>query len=312
MWTASPVFRLKTPSDLQDRELISAGLSLVQSIVKEFPDETGGLAHLARLRTGGRFMDEWRATAELVGTDWKTVALANISYDCAIIAIGCSTMALATPAGPVLARNLDWWPEEPLARASLGMWTDKLFAATWPGFSGVVTGMSKRGFAVALNAIELPEKALPLGYPVLLMLRRVLEDAENFEEAVQLLSKTRLLASCLLTVVGTENSERVCIERSPTRAALRRPRGDEPLITTNDFRLLEETKTSSSAEIYETTCARFDALTLLAGHLDGYSDEHLLEALTDQDVVQGITVQHTILRPSTLEAGVWVPSRHLR
>ncbi|MFT5683183.1 MAG: hypothetical protein ACI8RZ_004112 [Myxococcota bacterium] len=309
MWTASPTLTLDDPTAIIDPALIASGRTLLDAMLAAFPAGSQALADAARLRTGGRFMDEWRSAAELLGIGWRSIALANITYDTAIITLGCSTAAIATESGPILARNLDWWPENELARASVGVRVGHWFAATWPGFSGVVTGMSDRGFAVALNAVELHEKSLPTGYPVLLMLRRVLEDALDFDHAVTLLTETRLLASCLLTVVGVRNTQRVVIERGPTEAALRRPDGDAPLIATNDYRLLYAPTTSDAAPIYQTTCARFDAMTVLAGALEDPTDAELLAVLTDEDVFQGITVQHTILRPSTGQAGVWVPSR---
>lgn len=309
MWTASPILTLDDPTDITDPALIDAGRDLLTAMLAAFPAGSQALADAARLRTKGRFMAEWRSAAARLGVPWRSIALASITYDTAIITLGCSTAAIATSSGPILARNLDWWPEHELARASVAVRCGHWLAATWPGFSGVVTGMSDRGFAVALNAVELHEPATLTGYPVLLMLRRTLEDARDFEHAVTMLTETKLLSSCLLTVVGRRNEQRVVIERGPTKAAHRRPDGDDALIATNDYRLLYAPTTSDAAPIYQTTCARFDALTVLAGALRDPTDEALLEALTDEDVLQGITVQHTILRPATGQAGVWTPSR---
>lgn len=304
------------PSLLDDPDLISAAKTLLNQILDEFPSPARALADVVRLRTRNRFTAEWRAAASRIGVDWRGVALANVSYDLAIMTIGCSTMALATAEGPVLARNLDWWPERPLARAAVGMWCQQgaWFSAGWPGFSGIVTGMSRRGFALALNAVTGPESHSMKGYPVLLHLRRVLEDAADFDAALRALEQTTLAACALITLVGRDNHERAIIERSPRRAAIRRPQADEPLIVTNDYRMLFETRTRDDAEIYQTTCARFDALTVLSGELDPSApveDERLLDMLTDRDVIQGITVQHTILRPVQQVGRVFVPAHWL-
>src|SRR6185436_13361526 len=106
--------------------------------------------------------------------------------------------------------------------------------AGWPGAAGVVTGMSARGFAVVLNAVIGPEGHSRLGYPVLLHLRRVLEDAPDFDTARRWLCDQRLTVSALFTLVGRENDQRVVIERTPTRHAERWSCGNQPLITTND------------------------------------------------------------------------------
>ena len=112
--------------------------------------------------------------------------LANISYDLVLAYFGCSTVALPTPSGPVVARNMDWWPEDILAQCSylIRCFRGSTFHfanAGWPGAIGVVTGLSARGFAVVLNAVLSPEGICKTGYPVLLHLRRVLEDAPSFE-----------------------------------------------------------------------------------------------------------------------------------
>ena len=68
---------------------------------------------------------------------------------------------------------MDWWPEDLLAQASYLVCyhrngVTQFVNAGWPGAVGVVTGMSHRGFAVALNAVSCPEPLAKTGYPVLL------------------------------------------------------------------------------------------------------------------------------------------------
>src|SRR5262249_37922713 len=144
----------------------------------------------------------------------RDVVLANISYDLVLSAFGCSTVALPTPSGPVVARNMDWWPEDLLAQASYLVRYHRngvlqYANAGWPGAIGVGTGLSGRGFALVLNAVSGTEGVRKTGYPVLLHLRRVLEDARDFDEALRLLTEQRLAAPALLTLVGRENEQRV-------------------------------------------------------------------------------------------------------
>ena len=153
---------------------------------------------------------------------------------------------------------MDWWPEDVLARASCVVRFERqgemqFCTAGWPGAVGVVTGLSARGFAVALNAVMGPERFSRIGYPVLLHLRRVVEDARDFADALRMLARQRLIAPALFTLVGTANDERVVIERSPRRHALRWAEGDAPLVATNDYRTLFRPTTSSVNILYETT-----------------------------------------------------------
>lgn len=283
-----------------------AGNDLLTAVLVDIPAIVAPAADWARLRTNGRFHGEMARVAEHSGRSWREVMLASISYDLLMLTFGCSTMALATPEGPVLARNLDWWPERELMQASECLESEHSIRATWPGFSGAVTGLSRRGFALAINAVGSAERNRVFGYPVLLWLRHVLDTATDFADAVRMLSEQRLAAPALLTVVGLDNSERVVIERSPNRAQLRYPDGDAPLVTTNDYRLMD-VPMMGAHPLVDTSCGRFNALTRQARGLQSHGDDELLACLTHPNVFQSITVQHVIARPSRGELRAWTP-----
>jgi hypothetical protein len=319
-WVERPTLDIDLGKPVEDRyakiprEAIAAGARLLSAVTESIPPKARWLANLVRLRTLNRFHGEIVSMARQVHADWRDVVLANISYDLLLATFGCSTVALATPRGPVVARNMDWWPEDILAQASYLVKSSRqgvmqYVNAGWPGASGVVTGLSSRGFGVVLNAVIGPE-----GYSVLLHLRRVLEDAADFDSALRLLSEQRLITSALITLVGSDNRQRVVIERTPTRAAQRWPQGDEPLIATNDYRLLFQPKTHSGPEIYQTTCSRYEALCAFFATQRPdreVEDAELLYVLSDPNVIQGITAQHIILRPRGGEIRLFVPRRLL-
>lgn len=293
------------------------GRELLAAIMAEIPPVARVLADAARIRTANRFHAEARELARTIGENWRAVMLANVSYDLALATYACSTMALATPDGPIVARNMDWWPEDVLARTSYLIRAHSggrlAFAnAGWPGAIGIVTGMSARGFAVVLNAVSSHEGFNRTGYPVLLHIRRVIEDAAGFDEAVRMLSEPRLAMSCLLTVVGVENHQRVVIERTPRHAALRRAEGDRPLFATNHYRAYEPEIAEDSSDPAAATCPRYQALLARFRDADEpaeHGDEQLLSILTDPAVIQEITAQHVIIRPRSREIGLFVPAR---
>ncbi len=294
---------------------LAAGQKLLAAVMAEIPQQAMKVATLARWRTANRFHKEVKALANRVGADWRHVMLANISYDLMLAMIGCSTVALATKDGPVLARNMDWFPERLLAQGTYILQFKRkgqleFASASWPGTIGVVTGLSSNGFAFALNAVSGPDRPDRLGYPVLLHLRRVIEPARDFDHAVDMLAHQRFTVGALLTVVGTENHQRVVVERSARKHALRRPVGDEPLVTTNDYRKLYEAGTHTKHEFYESTCGRYDALCrFLADHQSDQNveDDALLYMLSDESVKQGITAQHVIVRPRQQTMRLFVP-----
>lgn len=302
-----------------DPKAVAGAKELLGEISAELPHGARFLADMIRARTLNRFHAEITALADMAEADWRLLMLANASYSLRLASLGCSTVAIATASGPVLARNMDWYPEDVLARTSYLLRTEvdgrlQFANAGWPGAVGVVTGLSGRGFAVALNAVLSPEGVDRTGYPVLLHIRRVIEDADGFDEAVEQLSEQHIVVGALLTVVGTENDQRVVIERSPRRFAHRRAEGNEPLFATNDYRKLFRTETHDDMEIYRTTCTRFERLErLFADHRpnDEVEDARLLYALTDASVIQGITAQHIILRPREQSVRLFVPREYV-
>jgi len=320
-WTERPELQLNCTWPPAERyagigsDVIERGRDLLDAIMREVPRAALPLADGVRIRTVGRFHDEACAIADLVDTDWRSVIIANISYDLAVATMGCSTVALPTCEGPVLARNMDWWPEHLLARASylirhLDGDDAKLVHAGWPGSIGVVSGLSRRGFAVVLNAVTSNERPQLSGYPVMLFIRQVLDDADSFEQAVNMLAEQRLVCSCLLSVVGTRNFERVVIERTATQSAQRWGLDDKPLVATNDYRKLMRPRTSESSELYQTTCTRFDHLSAFFAEPTverTVDDDELLYRVTDPHIMQTITAQHVIIRPRAGSVRLFVP-----
>jgi isopenicillin-N N-acyltransferase like protein len=296
-------------------EAVAAARALLGEVMASIPPKARFLAYLVALRTGNRFGREFRAAARLIDGDPRDIALANISYDLVVGALGCSTVVLPTPDGPVVARNLDWWPEEPLARASYLIrcvegesW--QFSSAGFPGAVGVVTGLSSRGFAVILNAVTTPDPVCKTGYPVLLHLRRVMEDAADFADALAMLSKQRLTTPALFTLAGSKNDQRVVIERAPRRHALRWGRLGEPLITTNNYQLLDVPPANHDEwDLARTSCGRYGRLCDLTARRGDAAptDDELLYWLTDEQVRQEITAQHVLIRPARGEMKLFVP-----
>ncbi len=310
-WQESPSLEFNLAKPHAERfarlplEAIEKGRMLLEAVMQDVPDIARMAIPLVQQRTNDRFQPEVEALADAFDLDWRDILLANISYDLTIGVLGCSTVALPTPAGPVVARNMDWFPERPLAHASYLLHNHRngepAFAnAGWPGSIGAVTGMSAKGFGIVLNAVISPEKSRTDGYPVMLYIRRVLEEAAGYEEALEMLTHEVLATSALITVVGSENDQRAVVERSPSRHAVRHATGDTPLVATNDYRKLYATTTHDSNEIYQTTCTRYDEIhNFFSGHRqdDEVSDDKLLYLLSSENVMQSITAQHIIMRP---------------
>ena len=306
----SPSFAVSQPFP---KDAMHRSRQLLAAVAAGLPPGLSELAQQVRAQHA-RFDAEFGELARLLAVDLDMLVLANVSYDL-FLSLGCSTVAVATDRGPVVARNMDWWPEDLLARASCRLAYGDPDAPThwqagWIGAVGAVNGMSARGFAIVLNAVSCGESGQLSGYPVLLLLRSVLEDADSFDTAVSMLHDTVLAAPALLTVVGSNNDERVVIERTPSHAGVRRPHGDAPLVATNDYRLLSADTGAQSSELQQSACGRFVSVTELSTRLSrDPDDQDLLAVLTDSQVQMQITAQHIVMRPGQQRMSVFSPAR---
>lgn len=105
-------------------------------------------------------------------------------------------------------------PEGKLAFASVA----------WGGMLGVVTGLNSEGIYASVNALRSDDKNPNerSGVPVELLLREVLEQSHNLEEAIALLRSRPILVPDLYLIVDGKRGELAVIERSPTRLVVRR------------------------------------------------------------------------------------------
>ena len=213
MVTAVPFVRESFPADLvaKSRHFMKATLAM-------FPRNDfvqGVLEHLfARYP---QHAEKATNLARIFDVEPLDLFACNLSYDLVVGSeMACSTMALPTPEGPMLARNMDWFPADMIAQASCLIAEDYGVNAGFLGLVGVVTAQSHKGFALSLNAVEgQPDFE---GYPMLLFLRDVLDTARDYDEALDRVQRERLLSGGIITLVGTTNHQRAIVERTPSKA----------------------------------------------------------------------------------------------
>ena len=152
----------------------------------------------------------------------------------------CSTVvSLPEAAAPVAVQTWDWY----------AAMADDWFVWTMPREGGGVVrtvteygvlgkiGVSSRGVGVMFNMLRHRDDALAedtgLGYPVHLLGRRILEEAGDLQEAVDIASSVPTSASTSLTVVDATGGA-ASIELFPGGPGLVRPQ-DGVLVRTNHF-----------------------------------------------------------------------------
>jgi len=160
--------------------------------------------------------------------------LASYAYD--LGQVGCSTLVCRSGGTPLHARNLDWdFPRGLLRKyatvfrvrgAPAGSYTH----VSWPGFHGVLTGVAKGRFSVAVNYVRhrayskttgLLRRAVGGSWPVALAVQHVMEEAKTFREAVGFLESVPLVSPVLFSVAGIGPSHGAIIERTPRESATR-------------------------------------------------------------------------------------------
>lgn len=249
--------------------------------------------------------------AERINRPLPELLLANLHYD--VIKFlgsnsraGCTAFAIDTPAGPVHARNLDWWTElDILSRFTMlahfaGAPAGRFSVVTWPGFLGAFSAIAPGRFTVTLNAVSSNEPA-SLSIPVPMLIRSVLENAATFDDAVTALATTPIVSDCMLLLTGTEQGEMVVIERTPTKHAIRRPENG-CIIVTNDYILLaDETAAATGGELESTSGDRFECVQsqLRTGRPGSVAE--CLPILRDASVQMDITVQQMAFSAATGE-----------
>jgi hypothetical protein len=255
-------------------------------------------------------LEELEGVARAIDAPFGRVLLCNLYYDLIKASVGCSAFAVDLPGGPLHARNLDWWTTGGLLRTET-LVMDFLRAGAvryrlvgWPGFIGCFSGVAPGRFAVTLNAALSDDPAI-VAEPSVFLLRRVLDEADDFDAALAALRDTPMSSDCLLLLTGARPGELVVIERTPRRAAVRNAI-DGFVFVTNDYRTLGS-RDGLVGELARTSCARAARLEEQLKAARPPTEAHAFHLLEDARVKMGITVQHMVLRAATGHCEVRLP-----
>jgi hypothetical protein len=172
----------------------------------------------------------------------------NLVYE-----FGCTSGVYATSSGPRLLRVLDW-PFHGLGKHLVVAHQEgaagEFHNATWPAVSGVYTAMAEGRFAVALNQAPMRRHKGGMirdwwtnrrmvwqadGLPPEHLLRKVCEEATNYEVAKQMLLRTKIALPVIYILAGTRPGEGCVIERLEEGAALREMNAEGRVYAANHF-----------------------------------------------------------------------------
>ena len=151
--------------------------------------------------------------------------------------VGCTSICFSTTedgTGAWLARNFDMEVHDVFdERKALFLVREEgaipFASVAWPGLVGVVSGMNLEGVAVVVHGAR-AGRPRTIGEPVTHALRRVLSEARNTREAIQLLAAGTPMMSHLVVVADAEGAL-AAVERVPGSPPHVRPLGSRASVT---------------------------------------------------------------------------------
>jgi Acyl-coenzyme A:6-aminopenicillanic acid acyl-transferase len=93
-------------------------------------------------------------------------------------------------------------------------------SVAWPGFAGVVSGMNREGVALFIHGAK-SDTSPGEGSPAALLARRVLEEAHDLTEALDILRKTPIIGTDIFILASRKDGRCVVVEKSRDRFAHR-------------------------------------------------------------------------------------------
>ena len=156
--------------------------------------------------------------------------------------VGCSSFAawedMSEDNELIIGRNFDFWVGDDFARNRMLLFVTpdqgyKYASVSWPGMTGVVSGMNEKGLTVTINASK---GAIPTSsaLPISLLAKQILLYAENIDEAFEIASQHSLFVSESLLIGSAEDGRAAIIEKTPEKIGFYDPCGTS-LLCTNHF-----------------------------------------------------------------------------
>jgi isopenicillin-N N-acyltransferase-like protein len=258
------------------------------------------------LQAPERFRREIDSAARAAGLSQEekdALIVANMMYGISSLP-GCSALIVepqrSTTAEVIFGRNLDLSSYGRLDRLGAvvisrpkGM---HAFAAVGlPGFLGVLSGMNDAGLAVGTHSADLPRDASPgfnpLGAPLYLTVRRILEECATIEEAEKLIKECRVTAPILLAAC---DRRRAVVFEITTKTVVTRASENHLLICTNHYRTPELSTRKD--------CDRYRTLVEHGKKLERLGWEDVARAM--RQVGSDVTLQTMVFEPGPLRLRV--------
>lgn len=160
-----------------------------------------------------------------------------------LMMVGCTSLAVwneNTEDGDLLiGRNFDFYVGDDFAKNKLIEFVEPeigipYMSVSWPGMTGVVSGMNEEGITVTINA---GKSKIPLTAktPISLVTREILQYAKNIDEAIAIAKKRKVFVSESILVGSANDKSAVIIEVSPDNFGVYKAKNTSRVFCTNHF-----------------------------------------------------------------------------
>lgn len=252
--------------------------------------------------------------------------------------VGCSSFAAWGGASAdstlVIGRNFDFWVGDEFAHNKIVMFYApddgyRFASVSWPGMTGVLSGMNEKGLTVSLNAAK---GALPTSsaMPISVLAREILQYASNIEQALAIAQKRHTFVSESLLIGSAEDGCAAVIEKTPGRTELFSTEKDY-VVCTNHYqseafaaekRNVENIHTSDSPYRF----ARIEEMIHGGGPIDSRRAAEILRdrcgqggsdiGLTNEKSINQSIAHHSVIfkpeaRHMWVSAGPWQSGRYV-
>jgi hypothetical protein len=156
--------------------------------------------------------------------------------------VGCSSFAAwgsrSADSTLIIGRNFDFWVGDDFARNKVVAFYvpekgHRFASVTWPGMTGVLSGMNDKGLTVTINAAKgAPPTASAM--PISLLAREILQYAATIDEAMAIAAGRHTFVSESLLIGSAADGRAAVIEKTPRQTELYSPDGDY-LVCTNHY-----------------------------------------------------------------------------
>lgn len=135
----------------------------------------------------------------------------------------------------IIARNFDFYMGEDFARNKLVLFEkpDSGYAfvsVTWPGMTGVLSGMNTEGLTVTINAAKLETPGMS-ATPISILAKRILQYASTIDEAYRIAGEYRTFVSESLLIGSANDGRAAVIEKTPSEMDIFDPARSDGSVT---------------------------------------------------------------------------------